>query len=256
MSNRDGDPWITCFEPNPSAKLRLFCFPYAGAGASVFRTWASSLPSHIEVCGVQYPGREGRAREKAFQKLPELLEALIPAIVPHLDKPFVFFGHSMGALVSFELTRALDEVNGLRPEHVFFSGSRAPHIPEPRPIHHLPNLEFWSELVKINGIPPDVLKSSDLVEYFLPILRADFATCETYHFQLGCPLQCPVTVFGGEHDTLVDRSWLEAWRDHASVYFSLRMLPGDHFFVRSAQPTLLRAMTRELQPLMEAVGLT
>jgi medium-chain acyl-[acyl-carrier-protein] hydrolase len=246
--------WLTFFQPNPGAMLRLFCFPHAGAGASVYRSWASELPSTIEVCGIQYPGREVRGQEPPFRNLTRMLDALVPAVVPALDRPFAFFGHSMGALVSFELTRALGARIGPRPEHVFFSGLGAPHTPGPQPIHHLPDREFLRELVKLNGIPADVLRSVDLVRYVLPILRADFSMCETYRYQIGAPLQSPITAFGGELDPRVDRPWLDAWSDHSTIYFSSKIFPGDHFFLRTAQSAVLRALVDELQPLIDAAA--
>jgi medium-chain acyl-[acyl-carrier-protein] hydrolase len=109
-------------------------------------------------------------------------------------------------------------------------------------------------MVKLNGIPEDILRRADLVDYMLPILRADFMTLESYRYQDGEPLQCPVTIFGGDHDPRVDRLSLEAWNHHASMYFSSAMFPGDHFFLRTAQPALLRAIVEELQPLLKVTS--
>jgi surfactin synthase thioesterase subunit len=251
MSVHIHSPWLTFFHPNPKAKLRLFCFPYAGGGASVYRTWAAGLPHDIEVCGVQLPGRETRAREQGYRNLGEMMDALVPAILPALDRPFAFFGHSMGALVSFELTRALAAKTGMRPEHLFLSGAGAPHTPAPAPIHHLPATEFLRELVKLNGIAADALRSPELIRYMLPILRADFTMCETYRYQIGEPLRTLLTVFGGDADPRVSRRRLEAWSDHATMYFSSRTFSGDHFFLKTAQPAVLRAIAGELQPLLD-----
>ncbi len=254
MNKTETEHWFPFFKPNRRARLRMFCFPYAGAGASVFRSWTSQLPDHIELCGVQYPGRENRSAETPFKSITQLVERLLPAIVPLLDKPFLFFGHSMGSLVSFELTRALTASYGLRPEHTFFSAAGAPHIPEPRPVHHLPGGQFLLELVKLNGIPAKILKSLDVLAYMLPILRADFTACETYNYQIGEPLQCPVTVFGGFDDPRVDRQRLDAWRHHAGVAFSQRMFRGDHFYLRSAQTDLLRTLAHELGEVNETLS--
>ncbi len=250
--NPVGNPWLTYFHPNPAAAVRLFCFPYAGAGASAYRTWTSALPREIEVCGIQYPGRENRALEPAFTDLSQLLNSLVPALHPSLDRPFVFFGHSMGALVSFELTRLLSAENYPRPEHVFLSGAGAPHTPSPPPIHHLRDAGFLKELVKLNGMPRDVLRSPDLVRYMLPILRADFTMCEEYRYRAGSPLDCPVTAFGGQCDPRVEKQRIQAWSDHASLYFSSVLFPGDHFFIRTAQTAVLEALLMEIQPLMDA----
>jgi medium-chain acyl-[acyl-carrier-protein] hydrolase len=252
MNFGTSSPWLTWFKPNPAASMRLFCFPYAGAGASVYRAWASALPREIEVCGIQYPGRENRAGEPCVKNLSGLLDALVPAILPALDRPFAFFGHSMGALVTFELTRALMAKGCVRPEHVFFSGAGAPHTPLPKQIHHLRDTDFLREVIRLNGIPKDALRSPDLIRYLLPILRADFSLCEQYRYQTGLSLDCPVTVFGGQSDPRVDTERLLAWSDHASGYFSSGVFAGDHFFIRTSQAAILQALLIEIQPLIDA----
>lgn len=255
MRALNGNPWLALFKPNPSATLRLFCFPYAGAGASIYQPWASLLPRDIEVCAIQYPGRETRVNEPAFQKLSHLIDVLVEAIVPALDRPFLFFGHSMGSLVSFELTRALDaRGRRFRPEHAFFSGAGAPHMPAPPPIHHLRDIEFLIEVAKLNGIPKEALRSPELIRYMLPILRTDFTMCESYRYQIGAPLQCGISAFGGERDPRVKKQNLCAWSDHASAYFSLAFFPGDHFFIRTAQAAVIDALLNEVKPLIAAAA--
>ena len=248
-------PWVTIFQPNPNAQLRLFCFPHAGAGASIFRAWASLLPDDVEVCGIQYPGREARSNEPLCRSLTGMLDELTPALLPYLEKPFAFAGYSMGSLVSFELTRSLIKKKARKPEHIFFGAAKAPHIRDEHQIHQLPGREFLIELIKLKGIAPDVLRQADLVRYLLPIVRADFTICETYQYQSGAPLECPVSVYGGSKDPRVRQQDLEAWSYHASMYFSATIFPGDHFFLRTAQSSLLKAMLKELQPLLNAVVL-
>jgi medium-chain acyl-[acyl-carrier-protein] hydrolase len=242
------DSWIACRKPNPQARLRLFCFPYAGTGASIFRTWADGLPADVEVCPIQFPGRGTRLMETPFTQLPPLVQALARALVPLLDKPFAFFGHSLGALVGFELARQLRRQSGVQPVHLFVSADRAPQIPHPdRPIHALPEGEFLAELHRLNGIPGKVLEEAELMQIMLPILRADFAVYETYAYSTEPPLNCPISTFGGLQDRRVSRGDLEAWRAQTSGAFSLRMFPGDHFFWNTTQPLLLQALSQELR---------
>ena len=240
--------WIAFRKPNPQARLRLFCFPYAGTGASIFRTWPDGLPADVEVCPVQLPGRGTRLTETPFTQLSPLVEALAQALVPLLDKPFAFFGHSLGALVGFELARQLRRQSGVQPVRLFVSADRAPQIPHrDRPIHTLPEGEFLDELRRLNGIPGKVLEEAELMQIMLPILRADFAVYETYLYSTEPPLNCPISTFGGLQDHRVSRRDLEAWRDQTSASFSLRMFPGDHFFWNTTQPLLLQVLSQELR---------
>jgi medium-chain acyl-[acyl-carrier-protein] hydrolase len=242
------ESWIAWRRPNPQARLRLFCFPYAGSGASIFRTWSDGLPPDVEVCPVQFPGRGARLMEAPFTALSPLVRALAHALAPLLDKPFGFFGHSLGALVGFELARQLRRQYCVQPVRLFVSANGAPQIPRrDRPIHTLPEGEFVAELRRLNGTPELLLEEAEFMQIMLPILRADFAVSETYAYSSGPPLDCHISGFGGLQDHRVSHGDLEAWRDQSSVSFSLRMFPGDHFFLNAAQPLLLELLSQELR---------
>ncbi len=242
----DLDRWIPFRKPDPQTRLRLFCFPYAGAGALIFRKWSDALPRDIEVCPIQLPGRGTRLKEPPFTKLSSLIEALTRALDPLLDKPFAFFGHSLGALIGFELARQIRRQYGVHPVRLFASAGRAPQIPHRAlPIHTLPDNQFLAELRRLNGTPRELLDHEELMEVMLPILRADFALYETYLYSTEPPLNCPISAFGGLQDRRVSASDLEAWRSQTSASFSLRMFPGDHFFLK--QPLLLQVLSQELQ---------
>ena len=241
------DSWIACHKPNPQARLRLFCFPYAGTGPSIFRNWSDGLPADVEVCPVQLPGRGTRLMETPFTQLSTLVQTLTQALDPLMDKPFAFFGHSLGALVGFELARQLRRCSGVQPVHLFVSADCAPQIPHRnRALHALPEREFLMELRRLNGIPGKVLEDVELMQILLPVLRADLAVYESYVYSPEPPLRCPISTFGGLQDHRMSRGDLEAWRDQTSVSFSLRMFPGDHFFLNTTQPLLLQALSQEL----------
>src|SRR5205814_4666171 len=192
MNTPTVDSWIQYYQSKPQACLRLFCFPYAGGGASIFRTWSENLPPEIEACPIQLPGRESRLLEAPFSQLFSLIEPVAQALLPYLDMPCAFFGHSMGALVSFELARYLRRQHGLSPVHLFVSGRRAPQLSDPDPpIHPLPEAEFLEELRSLKGTPEEVLQNTELLQLLLPLLRADFAVCETYAYAPETPLLCP-----------------------------------------------------------------
>jgi len=242
------DSWIACRKPNPHARLRLFCFPYAGTGASIFRTWSDGLPADVEVCPVQLPGRGTRLMEIPFTQFSPLVQATVQALVPLLDMPFALFGHSLGALIGFELARQLRRQSGLQPVRLFVSADRAPQIPpRAQPIHALSDREFLVELRRLHGIPGKVWEEAELMQIMLPVLRADFAVYETYVYSTEPPLSCPISIFGGLQDRRVSRGDLEAWRDQTSVSSSLMMFPGDHFFLNATQPLLLQALSQELR---------
>jgi medium-chain acyl-[acyl-carrier-protein] hydrolase len=176
-----------------------------------------------------------------------LIEALTDGVQPYLTMPFAFFGHSMGGLISFELARQLRRQQIATPVHLLVSAHRAPQLPDSDPpIHQLPDAEFMEELHRFNGTPRDVLENAELMHLFLPVLRADFAVCETYIYTPEEPLACPISVFGGLRDGKVSQSQLEAWREQTRGSFKLRMFAGDHFYLHALQESLLRAISQEL----------
>jgi medium-chain acyl-[acyl-carrier-protein] hydrolase len=248
MTNtRTINSWITHSRRNPNAKLRLFCFPYAGGGASTFSSWSTSLTSDVEVCPIELPGHGCRLSEPLFNRLEPLIKELACALLPYLDKPFAFFGHSMGGLIGFELAHLLCEDYNLRPVHLFISGRRAPQIPRSKPtIHHLTEPKFLNELSRLNGTPRAVLENTELMELFLPVLRADFTAIETYIYTPKPRLNSGITVLGGLQDFEIAYDNLEAWREQTNANFSMQMFQGDHFFINSNQATLLQFLNREL----------
>ncbi len=247
------NPWLVIPRPNPKAELRLFCFPYAGSGAVVYRTWPNDLPPEIELCAVQLPGRENRFREAPMSELVEVVRTLAQALQARWDLPFAFFGHSLGGLLCYELAHFLRAEHGRAPARLFISARRAPHLPEPlAPIHALRNDEFIAQVQqRYGGIPQAILQAPDLLNAMLPMLRADFALFENYVHERRAPLPCPLIAFGGEHDRIVERKVLEAWREHTSGSFTLHMLEGDHFFLRSAQASLTREISRQMLRMLE-----
>ena len=216
--------WIAKYSFNPNTKLRLFCFPYAGGGASLFASWSKSITTDIEICPIELPGHGCRLSERPFNQLKPLVEKLAEVLLTYLDKPFTFFGHSMGGLVSFELAHLLRKEYNLIPDHLFISGRRAPQIPETKPqIHRLDEPKFINELGRLNGTPKAVLENAELMELFLPILRADFTAIETYVYTPRPRLNCPITVLGGLQDFEVGCEDLEAWREQTNANFSMNL---------------------------------
>lgn len=245
MNYSVANAWLALSRPSPNARLRLFCFPPAGLGASIFRSWVGGFGADVDVCPVQLPGRESRQLEPPFTRMTELANSAARAIRPVLDVPFAFFGHSMGALVAFEIARRL---GAQAPAHLFVSGRRAPHLPERlAPLGHLDDAAFIAAIQRrYDGIPAAVLECDDLMALLLPRLRADVATLEGYEFQSTSPLDCPISVFGGDADATVDVAELEAWREHSRSDVSVRLLRGGHLFLQQQRDALVRFISTDL----------
>lgn len=239
---------IKRFQPNPQAALRLFCFPYAGGSAAIFRKWVENIPQTIELCAVEFPGRISQIQTLPLTRIEPLVDAIATALLPYLDKPFAFFGHSMGALVGFEVARLLQTEYNLKPVYLFISGRQAPQIPpHTAPIHNLPEPEFLAQLRRLNGTPAVLLENAELMQILIPILRADFAVLENYTYIDKPPLNCAIAAFGGLEDKEVSCEQLAAWRDLTAGAFQLQMFPGDHFFLNSVQALLLQSIVRYLE---------
>ncbi len=244
-SQKIATPWLLS-EPEAKDKIRLFCLPYAGGGASIYRGWAKAFSGDTGIYPIQLPGRENRITELPIYEMRELVVAISEAMRPYLQRPFILFGHSLGARIAFELVRNLREKWKIQPCCLIVSGSRAPHIPEPKPLHHLPDGEFVEELRRFSGTPEAILQSRELMEIFIPILRADFTVDETYAYTEAAPLECPIAAFGGTEDIEANREELGAWACHTSGDFTLEMIGGDHFFLQTRRDLLLQSISRIL----------
>jgi medium-chain acyl-[acyl-carrier-protein] hydrolase len=246
------NPWIAYHSPNPEARLRLFCFPYAGGGASIYKNWCNIIPKGIEVCPIQLPGREGRMSEPPFRRITSLVEAISEDILPLLDKPFAFFGHSLGAKICFEVARYLQRTYELTPSHLFVSACTAPHLPNTeQSLHDLPNEKLVEKLRLLQGTSSKILGHPRVLRMLLPIIRADFEIYDTYEYLPGPLANCPITVFGGEGDIFVGPEHLGAWRDLALSDFSLQFFAGDHFFVHTSQGFILRVLSEILKSIID-----
>ncbi|WP_341891914.1 alpha/beta fold hydrolase [Variovorax sp. YR752] len=247
--------WVRRFSPRPQARARLFCFAHAGAGASVYRLWPSGLPADLEVCAVQLPGRETRLHEPALTDMNQIVEAALGALVSEFDRPFAFFGHSMGAVVAAELAHALAARGGPLPGHLVVSGRRAPQCPETDPpLHRLDDADFVAELNRrYGGIPEEVLQHEELLQLLLPALRADLQALETSARAQGrAALPMPLSAFGGSDDDRAQRDQLEGWGAETRGPFRVRVFPGDHFYLQPRRTELLADLSVTLAPLLPA----
>ncbi|MBA3471507.1 MAG: thioesterase [Herpetosiphonaceae bacterium] len=244
-------PWFIPVKRLSGPVIRLFCLPFAGGTAAAYRAWAAYLPNSVEIVPVELPARGMRFSETPFVSSEPLIEALAEAIQPYLDTPFALFGHSMGALLSFELARLLSSRHGVTPAHLFVSGHRAPHLEATDTTTHLlSDQDLLIKVRQIDGTPKEVLEQHELMQLMLPILRADFTICDTYVFQPGAPLPCSISAFGGFQDPMVKRNDIAAWREHTSAEFFVHMFPGGHFFLQTSQVAFIKTLVQDLAQIL------
>jgi medium-chain acyl-[acyl-carrier-protein] hydrolase len=225
--------WFKKYRYSAAARLRLFCFPYAGGSAQIFEGWEKGLPDWVDVFALQSPGRTVRFAEAPISNLRAKISILVDEIQPYLDIPHVFVGHSNGALTAFELARELQSRGGRELRHIVLSAKRAPHLPKRELIHDLPFREFVARLRTLKATPTEILENEELMQLFEPMLRADFALSETHEFASGVRIDSPITLFWGEGDDEVPKEDMLAWGAHTSGGIDLIPFDGDHFFIHS-----------------------
>lgn len=232
--------------PRAEARIRLICLPHAGGGASAYHPLATLLPPEIELAAVQLPGRETRLAEPPFTRLVPLVAALADAIAPAAARPYAVLGHSMGALLGFELAREMRRRGLPLPRRLVLSGRRAPNLPaaEP-PLHPLPDDAFVAELVRrYDAIPQAILQERDLMALFLPVMKADFAVFETHVHAEEAPLPCALSLYGGADDP--QTAEMGGWASLVAGPCTRRIFPGGHFYLGTQRPALVAALAEEL----------
>lgn len=233
------DVWVMNASSHPSVRVRLFCLPHAGGSAQMFASWRQQLPSEIQVCPIQLPGRHRRLREPTITSMPRLVTELAHVLRRYSDVPYAIFGQCMGGLIGFELARQLQEEDAELPCHLFVSSYPAPQLLQNEPpSHDLSNEDFIKHLQRIEGTPPDVLTNSELLGLVLPVLRADFTLCETYTYVPRPQLSCPITVIGALDDRDLSRLCLPEWCIHTHAACTVRMYSGDKFSLLNNQELL------------------
>jgi surfactin synthase thioesterase subunit len=240
--------WIAGQVGKIDTNIRLFCFGHAGSGGAFFHPWRTPLLPEIEVCPVVLPGREMRLGEEPYTLIDQVIEPLFSALLPLTGKPFALFGHSVGAIVAFELARRFTASYVPAPLCLFVSGRRAPWLPARRqPFFGIPDREFLAAVGRMNGMRAELLEYPEVLELFLPSLRADFEMNDTYTFLPGPKLSCPVFAFAGDEDAEVHPSEMSAWADVTENQFRLRVFPGDHFYHKDAPPAIFSAIRQGIQ---------
>jgi medium-chain acyl-[acyl-carrier-protein] hydrolase len=223
------------------------CFPFAGAGAAAYRPWVELLPAGVELWAVELPGRARRIAEPPVSDLSALADALAEAVRTEIAGPFVFFGHSLGGLLAFEVCRRLRAAGAALPRHLVVSARRAPQLPAARePIAGLPDADFVRVMVeRYDGIPAAVRDEPELMAIFLPMLRADLGALEGYTYAPAPPLGMPITALAGRDDANAPLGDVAPWREQTSAAFALHTVEGGHFFVHTQREAVLDLLARE-----------
>lgn len=257
MSARTDTPWLIGHPAanGTPARLRLFCFHYAGAAASIFRSWRAGLQDWVELVGVQLPGREYRLAEPLFHDAAPIVEALADDIVGWLDRPFVFFGHSMGALIAFDLARRLRERGDRQPDLFVASGRNAPRFRwRDAGVERLPDDAFIAAVRAYNGTPDALIDEPAMRELWLPRLRADLTISAGYRYREAPPLECPLLVLHGTHDGLVSTEGLAGWRAETRGSVRYVRFPGNHFFLHDEEERVLTELRGALAIVERVAG--
>ncbi len=246
MTKKAGN-WLIPLVKNKTSSLRLFCFPYAGGGASVFRNWKNFLSQDFDAYAFQAPGRETRFSEMPISDMGVLVKHAVDAIRPLADRPFALFGHSLGSTIAFETARQL-QTEGFNPALLIVSGRQCPGAPSKRaPIGHLAETEFLKGLEGYNGTPAEVLRNKDLIELLLPMIRADFLLSENYLYQTQAGLlNCPILALGSNQDVWLDPAYLEGWSAFTSGGFESQWFEGDHFYLNQHTAELVAEINLKL----------
>lgn len=239
--------WFTTFGvAKPHAASRLLCLPSSGSGSTQFRPWLEHLPD-IEMHVALLPGRERRLMDPPIDNLAELIDKLLPQVTRLIDRPYFLLGHSMGALIAFELTRALAARDLPMPRRLFVSGYRSPERPRRRPdLHQLPDDQFIDALRGYGGTPEAILAHRETMELLLPMIRADFKLHETHRFQPGAALSVPISALAGENDCIVPPDEMVDWKNHSARHFEMHRFPGGHFFIHDALERVVATLKRRV----------
>ena len=216
--------------PNPNDIIRLFCFPYAGGSSSVYNSWAKSFSSRIGVYPLQLPGREWRIAESPIDNMNTLISEILPELTPFLDKPFILFGHSMGAKIVYALSKELIALHFL-PSAIIFSGALPPNVPPQNPLYDNPDSYLIEDLKRLSGTPSELLDNKEFMSFILPMLRADYTLTEKYTDSTSYCFHSPLLILGGQSDPETTLKGLQEWKTYTNIHCHIKLFEGNHFFI-------------------------
>jgi pyochelin biosynthetic protein PchC len=246
----DQSRWIRTFQPSPESRMRLFCFPFAGGAASYYFPYSTALSPRFEVQAIQYPGRQERRKEPCVENISDLADSIFDALSCATDRPYAFFGHSMGAVVAYEVARRLQRAGRRGPRWLFVSGRRAPSRHRAESVYRRDDSGLVAELRTLGGTDPRWLDDAELLATILPPIRSDYRAIETYRHVPGPPLDCPVTALAGDSDPYASVGEVTAWQEHSAAEFQLRLFAGGHFFLDAYRQEVLDIISGTLKEVL------
>ncbi|MFI1970790.1 thioesterase [Streptomyces cinnamoneus] len=245
----DNGLWIRRFHPRPDSAVRLVCLPHAGGSASFYFPVSRAMPDFADVLCVQYPGRQDRRAEPLVDNIPDLADQVYAALLPWADRPLALFGHSMGASLAFEVARRLERDKGIVPAYLFASGRRAPSTHRDERVHLQDDNGLIAEMRRLSGTSTQLLGDEEVLRMILPAIRSDYRAAETYAYEPGEPLTCPVLGLVGDDDPKVNLDEAAAWAGHTEGSFDLKVFKGGHFYLAEHQAAVIKEMADRLRPL-------
>lgn len=251
MSASDGDrgagAWLRRFAQPTDTRCRLICFPHAGGSASFYFPLFKALREVADVLAVQYPGRQDRLGEKCIENIDSLADGIFTSLRPLTDAPLILFGHSMGAILAFEVARRLERgSDGSQLLGLVSSGRRAPSVHCYERVHQRDDAGLMATIAELSGTDSRLLDDDQMRRMILPSIRSDYKAIETYRYQPGPMLTCPVCVLVGTTDPMVTAHEARAWRRHTTGRFSLRRFPGGHFYLTKQWDSIVSALAEEV----------
>ncbi|ATL32357.1 thioesterase II family protein [Streptomyces formicae] len=239
------DLWLRRYHPAPDAPARLVCFPHAGGSASFYFPVSAALQNDSDVSILQYPGRQDRRNEPLVDDIGQLADRIAPLMAPLFDRPVVFFGHSMGAIVAYEVARRLG-ADGHTPASLFVSGRRAPSTHRAETVHQRDDDGLMADVKALSGTDTQVLGDEEILRMVLPAIRSDYRAIETYGTENGT-VDSAITALIGDKDPKSTVEEANAWRAHTTGEFRLQVFDGGHFFISSRAPEVIEVLREGLR---------
>ncbi|MFF2331443.1 MULTISPECIES: thioesterase II family protein [unclassified Streptomyces] len=240
--------WVRRFHQTPEAPVRLVCFPHAGGAASFYFPVSRTLSPKLDVLAIQYPGRQDRRHEPAVEDVGTLADLIVAELRPLMDKPLAFFGHSMGAVVAFEVTRRMAS-EGRAPVILFASGRRAPSAVREEYVHKDTDEKIIAELQRLSGTDARMLDDEEVLRMILPSLRSDYKAVETYRAEPGATVSCPIDVLIGDDDPHVTHAEATRWREHTTGPYDIEVFKGGHFYLNDHAPAVMNRLVTRISAL-------